>query len=212
MEAITGFETREKLPAKVLQMYRAVLELMEEGADVTTLRVSTITERAGIGKGTAYEYFTSREEIVASAVIFNNKELMQALYELLECKNRFEEQLDWMQDEMSKEDGRKFCYLRTIHILTDSSDFSKLIRQKMDSESFEQYTPTFVFGNILQRAVERGELRDDLPLEYMAFLVLSHVLTYMMTITVEDSQRLESAKIKHFVRQGILTELCKKNV
>lgn len=60
MEAITGFETREKLPAKVLQMYRAVLELMEEGADVTTLRVSTITERAGIGKGTAYEYFTSR--------------------------------------------------------------------------------------------------------------------------------------------------------
>ena len=96
--------------------------------------------------------------------------------------------------------------------LSENEKVGSIIPGKMDSESFEQYTPTFVFGNILQRAVERGELRDDLPLEYMAFLVLSHLLTYMMTITVEDSQRLESAKIKHFVRQGILNELCKKNV
>lgn len=211
MEAITGFETREKLPTKVLQIYRAVLELMEEGADVTTLRVSTITERAGIGKGTAYEYFTSREEIVASAVIFHIKELMMKLSEILAVKNSFREQLDWMLDEMSKEDGRKFCYQRTIHILTDTSEFSKMIQQKMESKSFEKYSPISVFGTILKNAVDSGELRDDLPLDYMAFLLMSHLMTYILTMTIENGC-VKHKKMKQFVRQGILNELCKKNV
>ena len=46
---------------KVLALYRGVLELLDEGADVNTIKVSDITAKAGIGKGTAYDYFKSRE-------------------------------------------------------------------------------------------------------------------------------------------------------
>ena len=59
MSRITGWEERHQVPSKVLLMYQAVLQFMEEGADVASIRVSSITERAGIGKGTAYEYFDS---------------------------------------------------------------------------------------------------------------------------------------------------------
>ena len=50
-------ETNEK----VLAMYRAVRELLEEGVNPEQIKVSDVTGRAGIGKGTAYEYFRSKE-------------------------------------------------------------------------------------------------------------------------------------------------------
>ena len=46
---------REYLP-KEKAIYQAVIELFEEGADINNLTVAEITARAGIGKGTAYEY------------------------------------------------------------------------------------------------------------------------------------------------------------
>ena len=53
-------------PEKVLAMYRAVVDLINEGNDIKVLKVSDITGCAGIGKGTAYEYFSSKEEIISS--------------------------------------------------------------------------------------------------------------------------------------------------
>ena len=59
MSRITGCEEVHQVPPKVLLMYKAVLQFIEEGADLANIRVSSVTERAGIGKGTAYEYFDS---------------------------------------------------------------------------------------------------------------------------------------------------------
>ena len=45
-------------------VYQAVLRLIGNGADITKLRVQEIAAEAGIGKGTVYEYFSSKEEIL----------------------------------------------------------------------------------------------------------------------------------------------------
>ena len=59
-----------KQSPKVEAMYRAVLDLIREGKDISKIKVIDITSKAGIGKGTAYEYFRSREEIIANALIY----------------------------------------------------------------------------------------------------------------------------------------------
>lgn len=59
---------KQEINDKVLAMYQAVSELMEEGQDVHKLKVSDITRRAGIGKGTAYEYFQTKEELLDKAM------------------------------------------------------------------------------------------------------------------------------------------------
>lgn len=55
---------------KVLAMYEAVNELMEEGRDIYSMKISEITARAGIGKGTAYEYFSTKEELLGKAIFY----------------------------------------------------------------------------------------------------------------------------------------------
>lgn len=56
---------------KVLALYHAVWRLIDEGNDISKVKVADITAEAGIGKGTAYEYFRSKEEIVAKALQYD---------------------------------------------------------------------------------------------------------------------------------------------
>ncbi len=56
---------------KIVLMYQAVLDLLEEGREPSSLKVIDITNKAGIGKGTAYDYFRSKEEIIVNAIIYS---------------------------------------------------------------------------------------------------------------------------------------------
>ena len=212
MGKITGREELEKVPPKVRQMYRAVVELIGEGEEIAELRVSTITGRAGIGKGTAYEYFDSKEEIVACAITYAIESSFRRLEaELLE-KEDFCGQLEYLLDEIERKDDRKVCFLRFLHLLTDTSDFSDLIRQKLCMESIsegtsQRYTPTTVFCKVLERARERGELRGDLPMDYMIYSLFSHLMLYMMAVTAKQGGGTEGAAIRPYVRQAILKDL-----
>ena len=211
MGRITGLEDADRVPPKVKQMYLAVIRLLEEGADASGIRVSVITENAGIGKGTAYEYFDSKEEIVACAVTYQVQCVMRWLESTLSEREGFAEQLNLLLDEMSVRDGRKYSFLRFVHLLTDNSEFSRLVREKVDREEFSRYRPENVFGRILKKGVERGELRDDLPFEYLIYCVFSHLVSYMMTLIAEDCSHVDPQSMRPLIYRGILNEIGKNN-
>lgn len=209
MGKITGLENVHQVPPKVRRMYAAVIQLIEEGADATGIRVSTITDRAGIGKGTAYEYFDSKEDIVACAVVYQIQRVFDWLENVLSDKKSFGDQLNFLLDAMSVQDGRKHAFLRFVNLLTDNSDFSRSVREKMEAEEFSQYLPVRVFGRILQRGVDRGELRADVPLEYLIYNIFSHLITYMMAVATENCFRVDSQMMRPLVYQGIMNEIGK---
>ncbi|MCM1065455.1 MAG: TetR/AcrR family transcriptional regulator [Eubacterium sp.] len=212
MAKMTGLEDFQEIPPKVLRMYDAVIQLIEEGEDVSGIRVSTITDRAGIGKGTAYDYFDSKEDIIACAVVFHIQRAFRLLERELKKQESFEKQLSWLLDQMDRESGRKYCFIRMVHILTDNSEFSLLVRQKMMSRPFERYHPVNVFGNILKRGVERKEIRNDLPVEFMVYTIFSGLLTYMLGISTEECFHVSPAEMKPFVYRQIMQGLGEKNL
>ena len=53
-----------------------------------------IAEEAGIGKGTVYEYFTSREEIISKAMAYRLRGEADALSERVDKAEGFEQKLD----------------------------------------------------------------------------------------------------------------------
>ncbi|HCO73662.1 MAG TPA: hypothetical protein DIT16_02275 [Clostridium sp.] len=54
-----------------IDIFNAVIKLMNEGVDLHSVKAADIAEAAGIGKGTLYNYFKSKEEILAKAIIYN---------------------------------------------------------------------------------------------------------------------------------------------
>ena len=208
MAKMTGLEEPWEIPSKVLRMYDAVIQLIEEGEDASTVRVSMITDRAGIGKGTAYDYFDTKEDIVACAVVFHIQRMFGLLEQELQKQECFEKQLSWLLEEMGRESGRKYCFIRMVHILSDHSDFSQLVRRKMMSESFRKYHPIKVFENILTQGINRKEIRNDLPLEFMVYTVFSGLLTYMLSISTEECFQIDPDKMKFYVHRQITRQLC----
>lgn len=91
----------EAPPEKVKLMYQAVSELLREGREIGELKVQEITGRAGIGKGTAYEYFSSKEALVAHALAYEYSrkiaELARIAFEPERFQQRFYVILDWIE-------------------------------------------------------------------------------------------------------------------
>ena len=50
------------------KIFEGVMRLARGGADLRLVTVQQIADAAGIGKGTLYEYFSSREEIIAATL------------------------------------------------------------------------------------------------------------------------------------------------
>lgn len=94
--------TEETRP-KVLALYRAVLELLDDGADINAMKVSDITEHAGIGKGTAYDYFKSKEEIIASALSYDMERKIQTEMAHMSDKEHFFEKVHYIFDWVSEQ-------------------------------------------------------------------------------------------------------------
>ena len=60
----------KNLAPKAEALYQAIMALFAEGADKNTLTVAEIARKAGIGKGTVYEYFDNKEEMIAGAIYY----------------------------------------------------------------------------------------------------------------------------------------------
>lgn len=86
---------------KVQKMYEAIAAFVEEKRDLSTVKVSEITSRAGIGKGTAYEYFSSKEEIIVHATIWLCGQQMNQMVAGISERNGFKEKyfylLEWIK-------------------------------------------------------------------------------------------------------------------
>ncbi len=208
MGKMTGLEETGNVPPKALAMYDAVIAMLAEGVDAVNIRVSTITERAGIGKGTAYEYFDTKDKIVACAIAYHLRRIFAWLGGQLESRKNFGEQVNFLLDVVEEKEHCKEGFLRFVQMMVSNSELNQMVREKVGREEFAPYLPANVFGKVLRQGVERGELRGDLPVEYMIHCVFSHVLSYMMEIANRDCFRLDAGAMRPFVYQGIMGELC----
>ena len=180
MGKITGKETAAELPVKVIQMYRSVIALIEEGADIAELKVSDITEKAGIGKGTAYDYFDTKEEIIAYALLFFMENSMAHLEEQIRKKNSFEEKVDLTLDIMSTEMGKGACILRFINLLYEPSQWGQMLRSTLqESKALDRCRPLMMVRGLLEKGIAEGEIRSDVPLSYLMYSLITRFISYM---------------------------------
>ena len=212
MGKITGIEAAHEVPPKVLLLYAAVEQLIVEGQDLSAVKVSTITEKAGIGKGTAYDYFETKDDIIACALIYHTRKMCEELANDILKKESFEEKINFLLDEIERGNGRRQYFLRFVHDLTENTGYCQLVRQKMSSKEFKGYMPVSLFQKIVKESVARGEIRCDLPTEYVISCVASRMFMYMVHFCAENCLLVNPTEMRPYICNGILNELCEKNI
>lgn len=212
MSKITGMEAAPNVPPKVLLIYKAIEQLIAEGQDLNAVKVSTITELAGIGKGTAYDYFETKDEMIACALLYQIKNISGLLSDALMQQNGFGAQIDFLLDSIEKENGKQQYFLRFVHVLTENSSYCQLTREKLSSEEFHNFMPKDVFADLVKAGKERGEIRSDLPTDYVICAVFSKMMTYLISFCSAECFQVNPTQFRPYIYQGLMDELCEKNV
>ena len=124
-------------PKKARLMFEAVIGYVHEKIDPGSLTVQDITARAGVGKGTAYEYFSSKEELIALALFFDYGLRILELQELLEKKKNFEEKmlglLDWLHDHKSYQ----MTFVKMIQISAGDEGVCQMLQTRIPQDVFD---------------------------------------------------------------------------
>lgn len=200
-----------EIPEKVLLIYQAVPQMLKEGADINTLKVSEITERAGIGKGTAYEYFSSKEELITRALLFYIEKKVNDIENISESQNSFPDKIHAVLDyvEQNFDDIREFCML--VRIGTGSYEISEPLKNEYErmQETFDCHR----MDHLIDRMIEQGR-QEGILTENNTFLCrmtfASQMMMYTAALLQQEKADLnvpETEKLKTFVYHALVKSL-----
>lgn len=178
---IRAVETRNKIieAAKVL--------IARKGFDATS--IDDIVKEAGVSTGSFYTYFKKKEDVV--------EELNRTdFYRLAEIVNG-------MQDKDILERLRYYCrnFLGDIE-KTGIEICRQWVRNNLspanmlfDGEKMTKYKYDYrAMQSVLEEAVKRGELREDLPVDDLALLINAQLYGLMVAWCMTDSEVMGSEK------------------
>ena len=211
MSKITGMEALNQVPPKVIAMYRAVNTLLRENKDIPEMSVSMITGLAGIGKGTAYEYFDAKEEIIVCALLYEIRMVTEQASEQIKNCRDMESQIGQMLLLVEEHSQCVDAIMAFLHLLTDHSREGNLLRERMEEQE-ENGPINLLIRQIIDSARERGELREDLPMSYITNALLARMISYLMYQCHHIGDDIAPEEMHRLVTESIMNELCKKNI
>lgn len=203
-------EAENNLKPKVRALYEAVLELLNENADISTMKVSDITSRAGIGKGTAYDYFKSREEIIAGAVMWDAKrqgmETREKMQELPDFQARIRYCFQWV-DECVRE-RKAFGKLLFLTSHPGGIPDEMLVKMKQLHEENKpgcEMEPIGILRDLCEQGKAEGYIREEILPEDAAYILLGNLASlFMYRGKKKDADTERCRKMRELLCEGFL--------
>ena len=189
---------------KVLAMYEAVNELLEEGQDIYRMKISEITQRAGIGKGTAYEYFSTKEELLGKAIFYQLHRGICHMTEKALKKDSFQKQVYAILDDIEQNYSKRRVLLQYLCYYVLGACAGK----KCDEDKRAMLTE----GNRMKRVVshmlcqaKREGLAQEMPEFLIQNILLTQCMGFWMYLEREDcTKEMDMERMKAFVYESIV--------
>ncbi len=140
-------ETREKIVRHALRLFS------ERGVSATT--VEDITEAADVGKGTFFNYFPSKEHILAYICQLQMGKIRELVAQAIQSTEPMESVMYRLALTVTEEFARSPVLVQSVLVPTLSSD---AMRQKMAEDLRED---RLMLAELMEARQKKGEIRDD---------------------------------------------------
>lgn len=194
---------------KIISIYHAVEDIIAEGVDLATMRVSDIAAKAGIGKGTTYEYFTSKEELVVKAMIYLVDSMTKRIISNMEKKDGFRDKFMLLLEEMEEKVKQRACILKYFHMLGDLNLCESMHDLLLDNdEEAENANPMRIIRYLLEEGKKEGLIGDKFSQSYMETVMFSKIIAFVVYIdNVFGNKDHDNEVIKNDIYDGLCREL-----
>ncbi|MFA7412278.1 MAG: helix-turn-helix domain-containing protein, partial [Tissierellaceae bacterium] len=146
---------------KEIAIFDGLVLLMREGANPYSIKVSDIARSANIGKGTIYDYFDSKEEVISKAIIYSMSKEIKGAFERIrsrdQFKDRFYEVLYIIEENLKNK-------LSLLNILLSSGGIEKFYEYLADKECSVTRFMALINGeirNLLEMGFNEGLIKSQ---------------------------------------------------
>ena len=167
-----------KLPPKVKALYQAVIALFVEGADLSSLTVAEIAGKAGIGKGTVYEYFKNKEEMIADALFYQMKECCENLYGQISREKRLYDKINKLLINMEKEMTELSFFIRALNVMAENSAVSDRLRKIWKARGEKEVPVIDLMSRLLEDEIGVESGMNETDRDYLVMTVISRLVCF----------------------------------
>ena len=158
---------------KEILIFEGFSRLVDKGVSLNSIRVLDIAQSAGIGKGTVYEYFKSKEEVIAKSILYKMNIEFAGILEESNRVTGFKEKCNVGFEETMKVMRNQFSYFQMLLTSKEIHDvFTCLNGEKNEITEFRNYIlrilePTIDLG------IKEGIINSNLNREYIQSVFIS---------------------------------------
>lgn len=161
-----------------IDIFNGVIDLMKNGNNLYTIKVSDIAKSADIGKGTIYDYFDSKEEVISKALMYYMDNEMEKSYERIMRKHNFKDKYYEILF-IIKDSYKNNMFI--INSILSSAGFNEFYKHLSDegcnTNYFFEYTNNII-NYLLEIAKEEGILTGDKDEFYLLMSMRGAISTF----------------------------------
>ncbi len=157
---------------KAQQVYRAVLTLADQGADLHGMRVQQIADAADMGKGTLYEYFSSKEEILRGTLSYCLRQEVTRLTACVEEAEDFTELTGQVMDYIQDLVGHRFAVYELVMRVLQHGEPKAGEQELLGPNTPFAQTLDALLRCAYQKAVQAG-MDPHISKDYFDFCIIS---------------------------------------
>ncbi|NLY67899.1 MAG: helix-turn-helix transcriptional regulator [Tissierellia bacterium] len=164
---------------KELAIFNGVIDLIKRGANIYLVTVSEIAKASGVGKGTIYEYFRTKEEVISKAILYNMKREVEHAIERVEQKNNFKDRYYEALEIIVENFDNKFS---TINLLLSTGNFNELYEYMIDEKHLiAAYTSRIesIIDRLLLMGYEEGIITIEESQYYKRMVIISSIAGFI---------------------------------
>lgn len=197
-------EMFKNLTPKAKSILNAVIELINEEKDMTLIKVGDITTKAGVGKGTAYEYFNSKEEIITKAMFYNAYLHLNKIENLIYGEYSFHDLIYKLMDYVWENGQNERSFQSLIRLVNGTSDTLNTYRAefaKLHEEVPVCNYMELLVDYIMDKGYKEGVIKEDRKL-FRKNVFSTQIIQFFLFMQEPGGESKEV--LEEFVYEGII--------
>ena len=175
--------------SREIAIFEAMVTLLNRGKRFHELKVADITAAADMGKGTAYEYFASKEEIMRESIRYHAFKELSAFSYFISSQDSFMGMINNYMEYIVDMMQTRFSSLMMILINLEQSELQQLIHEDNELVTTIQYVINEQIDSVLVLGKKEGLIGDNVTITECRLVFTGIMSSFTNEVRLLQSKR-----------------------
>ncbi len=197
----------ELMPEKKIKIFNALFELIKRGEALDNIKVSDIAAEADIGKGTVYQYFESKEQIIGQALMYHISSSASSIIGTMRQSDTFEKRVCSVMDTVERRIQLIPSSLDLLFFNIGVSSMKEYLKDERERLENFHLMITDEFNELIELGISDGVIDSNIDFNYARHVFSSAMMGYFSAVSCERHDKADILSLKKYTYKMIVNSL-----